>query len=56
MKNRYMSFLAGNAHKQLFVSPNTKNASGFTSSNRGSILIRILPIVSVAVAPAAFKK
>jgi len=44
------------AHKQLLVSPNTKNASGSISSNSGSMLINIFPIVSVADAPAAFKK
>jgi hypothetical protein len=49
-------FLAGIAHKQLLVSPKTKNASGCNSSKRGSMLIRIFPIVSVAVDPAAFKK
>jgi len=48
--------LAAMAHKQLLVSPRTKNASGFTSSKIGSILTRMLPIVSTAVPVAAFKK
>ena len=42
--------------RQLLVSPNTKKASGLSLSSKGSILIKILPIVSVAVSPAASKK
>ena len=49
-------FLAGIAQRQEFVSPKTRKASGLSFSKSGSILIRILPTVSVAFFPAAFKK
>ena len=50
-----MSPLAAIAHKQLFVSPRTKSASGLTSSIIGSIFTNIFPMVSTAVPVAAFK-
>ena len=56
MENWNLSSFAAIAHKQLFVSPRTKKASGLTSSMTGSILTNILPIVSTAVPVAAFKK
>ena len=49
-------FFAAIAHKQLFVSPKIKKASGLISSSNGSILIKIVPIVSIELLPAAFKK
>lgn len=44
------------AARQLFVSPSTKKASGFSLSKTVSILIRMLPIVSIAVPTAESKK
>jgi len=49
-------FFAGIAHKQLFVSPSTKKASGSSFSRTGSMFMMICPMVVVAFPPAAFRK
>ena len=48
-------FFAAIVQRHEFVSPRTRNASGFTSSNTGSIASRIFPAVSVALRPAALR-
>ena len=49
-------FFAAIVQRQLFVSPSTRKAPGFSASSTGSIASRIFPAVSVAFRPAACRK
>ncbi|MNV71563.1 hypothetical protein D3C71_1645900 [compost metagenome] len=48
--------LAGITERQLLVSPNTSRASGVSVTSVASTAAMILPIISAALPPAAFKK